>query len=77
MIDDWGHLPVLVERATVRLRLRLRDPSRWRLWSLHLDGSRGDALPLSADGSDIVATIDNAAASHGPTTFFVLERGGR
>lgn len=74
VISDWGRLPVLIERATIRLRLTLPDPGNWSLTSLHLDGSRGDPLPLSVDRDGVAASIDNAAASHGPTTYWVLER---
>lgn len=73
-LESWGHFPVLIERQTVRIRLAVPEPSRWHLSSLHLDGSPGDDLPLGVDDASIIATIDNAATSHGPTTYFYLER---
>jgi hypothetical protein len=34
----------------------------------------GDPLEVAADGSRLTFTLDNAATSHGPTTFFRLDR---
>ena len=73
-IESFGRMPVLIKRETVRIRLASPGDGRWRLVSLGLDGHRGDTLPLAMEGQAVAMTIDNAATSHGPTTFFVLER---
>ncbi len=44
------------------------------LTSLRLNGEIGDPLEIAADGSKLTFTLDNTATSHGPTTFFRLDR---
>ena len=56
------------------LGVAVADPAGWRLISLHLDGSPGDVLPLRSEAAGLRVVLDNAAPSHGPTTFFLLER---
>ncbi|MCE4222148.1 glycoside hydrolase [Methylobacterium sp. C25] len=74
VIDDFGAMPVLIERQTVRLRLELDEPRRWRLHALHLDGAPGDAMKTRVEPGGLVIDLDNTAPSHGPTTFFLIER---
>lgn len=73
-VESFGRMPVLIERQVVRLVVAVADPTGWRLTSLHLDGSPGDVLPLRSEAAGLRLVLDNAAPSHGPTTFFLLER---
>ncbi|GEP10506.1 glycosyltransferase [Methylobacterium gnaphalii] len=73
VVEDFGRMPVLLARQTARIRLASETTTRWQGRSLHLDGSPGSALHLTTGGHDVVLDLDNAATSHGPTTFFLLE----
>lgn len=78
-IKSYGHLPVLIRHERVRLGINFAAGGSWSLTSLHLNGETGDPLELAADGSRLTFTLDNAATSHGPTTFFrlIVARNGR
>ncbi len=73
-VRDFGRMPVLIERQTTRLRIALGEPARWSARSLRLDGTPGEAMPLTAKDGSLAFELDNAAPRHGPTTFFLLER---
>ena len=73
-IESYGHLPVLIRHERVQLRINFAAVGSWSLTSLHLNGETGDPLELAADGSRLTFTLDNTATSHGPTTFFRLDR---
>ncbi|GLS59263.1 hypothetical protein GCM10007887_19290 [Methylobacterium haplocladii] len=73
-VESFGEMPILIERQTVRLRLALDARREWRLRALHLDGTPGDAMTMRAEANTVVIDLDSAAPSHGPTTFFLLER---
>jgi hypothetical protein len=78
-VTDYGTLPVRIRRAAVRLGLALDvlepgQPERLKLTALHLDGTPGAALAVNRTAETISLTLDNGAPSHGPTTFFLLER---
>ncbi|WP_210245117.1 glycosyltransferase [Methylobacterium sp. WL9] len=73
-IENFGEMPILIERQTARLRFALDAPREWRLRSLHLDGTPGDAIAMRTEANTLVFDLDNTATSHGPTTFFLMER---
>ena len=73
-IKSYGRFPVLIKHERVRLRINPAAVGSWSLTSLHLNGEMGDPLEVAADGSSLTFTLDNAETSHGPTTFFRLDR---
>lgn len=73
-IENFGEMPILIERQTARLRFALDAPRAWRLRALHLDGTPGDAIAMRIEANTLVFDLDNTASSHGPTTFFLMER---
>jgi len=73
-IQNYGHLPVLVKRERVQIQFSPTLSGVWSLSSLHLDGASGDQLTVTMKGTQIEFDLDNAATSHGPTTFFRLDR---
>ena len=73
-IESYGHFPVMIKRERVHLRISPAAIGSWSLTSLHLNGEIGDPLEIAADGSRLTFTLDNTATSHGPTTFFRLDR---
>ena len=73
-IEDFGHMPVLIKREEVTLAIDFAETGPAILRALHLDGEPGDAIPVRWEGHRLVVTIDNAAARHGPTTFFLVQR---
>lgn len=72
-LANLGTLPAQILRTRADLSLQVANGKTYRLFSLHLNGSKGDALPLQASDSVLTFTLDNGALSHGPTTFFLLE----
>ena len=70
---NLGTLPAQILRTRAELSLQVANGQAFHLFSLHLNGSKGDALPLQASDSALTFTLDNGALSHGPTTFFLLE----
>jgi len=73
-VRDFGRMPVRIKRETVDLVFNFNDARPASLRALHLNGAGGDRMPARTDGRRVSASIDNAAASHGPTTYFLLER---
>lgn len=72
-LANLGTLPVQILRTRADLSLQVANGKAFHLYSLHLNGSKGDTLPLQASDTALTFTLDNGALSHGPTTFFLLE----
>jgi hypothetical protein len=69
VLDEIGHLPVLIRQEEMQIALPQRA-GRWRLSPVGLDGKVHEAM-ASADGP-IAFRLSNTPPS-GPTTFFLLE----
>lgn len=72
-LANLGTLPAQILHTRADLLLQVANGKAFHLYSLHLNGSKGDTLPLQASDSALTFTLDNGALSHGPTTFFLLE----
>ena len=71
-LESLGTMPVQIKTAKVKLRLKNSDAARLAVYSTTLRGRRGDAIPVTQEGGAISFTLDTAALSHGPTTYFEI-----
>lgn len=73
-IESYGRMPVRIKRETIDVEFEFASARGASLRALHLNGAPGDSFPITTSGRRIAMSIDNAAATHGPTTYFLLER---
>jgi hypothetical protein len=73
-IESYGGMPVLIRRESVHIQFHPEVSGSWSLSSLHLNGTVGDRLSMTMKDSQVEFRLDNAGTSHGPTTFFRLDR---
>jgi hypothetical protein len=59
---DWGELPHLVRAGRAEVRLKLKDPARFKVWALATSGKRLVEVPAKVDGAALVFTADVACA---------------
>lgn len=75
---DNGTLPVLVRTASLEVRLArpglsASAPERVRAFALHLNGERGEELPVVVGSEEISLIVDTGRLSKtGPTPFFEI-----
>ncbi|MCK6491517.1 MAG: hypothetical protein L6R48_24975, partial [Planctomycetes bacterium] len=72
VLRKLGTLPVLAETGTMAARLRNAHAAVLRCHALALDGSRRDAVPVTADDGVLSLAIDTARLAGGPALFFEL-----
>ncbi|MET0257139.1 MAG: glycoside hydrolase [Methylobacterium sp.] len=69
VIEDFGHLPVLIRRGALDLALPGTGP--WRVSPVGLDGTV--RAPVAAGDGAVALRLSNDAPG-GPTTYFLIER---
>jgi hypothetical protein len=67
-----GKFPVLLRTGKLKVTLKCSNSSKLALYALRIDGTRGEKLPVTADGENLKITIDTATLKNGPTPFFEL-----
>ncbi|HOX07634.1 MAG TPA: hypothetical protein PK280_14640 [Planctomycetota bacterium] len=59
---DWGELPHLVRAGKAEVRLKLKEPGKFKVWALATSGKRLVEVPARVDGEHLVFTADVACA---------------
>lgn len=68
-----GKMPVLMRTGKLMATLKCENASKMSLYSLGMDGSRKEKLPLSVEVDGVLTIeIDTAILKEGPTPFFEL-----
>lgn len=70
---DLGRMPVRIRKGIADVFMKGLGKSNFSLYSLHLNGDRGDRIPVIKERGGIRFSLNNVAPLHGPTTFFLLE----
>jgi hypothetical protein len=71
-LRNIGTLPVLMRTGKLKATLTCAAAARMALYPLRIDGTRREALPVSAEGETLTIEIDTATLKDGPTPFFEL-----
>ncbi len=66
---EVGKLPVLLETAKLSLKLRTQLTTSPKVYPLHLDGSRMEAIPAALDNGILTLPIDTARLPYGAVFF--------
>lgn len=66
-----GHAPLLIETGSVEVALRNANAKKMKLWSLNVDGTRAEEVPVSATASGLKFTLDTAKLK-APSVYFEL-----
>ena len=74
-LHELGKLPVLMRSGRVDLTLHHNSPENLELYSVKLNGKRGDKIPVELLKDGLHFSLDTNQLSHGPTTYFeIIER---
>jgi hypothetical protein len=74
-VVDMGTLPVLMHTGQFELEIQNTEITLPALYSLKVDGTRMDKLPISVKNGKLIVAIDTADLPNGPTPFFEIVQG--
>ena len=73
IVINNGKLPVLMQTGLFEFEIACKDPERFEVWALGLDGSRKELIKSSVSGGKLVFSINTAELKDGPTPFFEIK----
>ena len=65
VLENWGQLPLLVERSTATLTITLKHPNQVTVYTVDLSGQRIEKMVSAVKGNQLILKVDTASSANG------------
>ena len=72
ILEDWGHLPYLIQRGAAQVTLAHEAAKDLRAWRLDTAGNRVASVPVRVEGKRAVLDLSTRAPDGGATLYYEI-----